>query len=401
MRWNNLGIAYLDQLQYADAMHAFEQVIRLRPDYADGHINLGLTYIEWEKYSEARPSLEKAMKMNPSGRALYYLALVERREGHRDEELADLQRVVEQYPQGRDPRRELGIAYYQRHSYEEARQQFEALQAIDPDDLAAHYNLAVLYRRLGLKDKAAEQAALFATKQVDPGRAHLLLSIFCASTPRSRPKAFRGTCIQTYRRTAPRRQVLDRNETIPPQSLASLSRTALVLPFSDLLALAQQLPGAVERSYNAKAMPAPKGPKSPIEGTPLGVSFVDVVQQSGMAVKTVYGGEGRNKYLLETTGCGLAFYDFDQDGWLDVFLVNGWRLEGFPAGQEPRCHLFKNNRDGTFTDVTKGSGLDQRTGWGRPAAWAITTTMAGMTYSSLTTARTPSIAIAAMERSRM
>jgi len=170
MRWNNLGIAYLGQLQYADAMHAFEEVIKLRPDYADGYTNIGLTYIEWEKYSEARPSLEKAMELSPNnGRTLYYLALVERREGHRDEELADLERVVEQYPQARDPRRELGIAYYQRHSYEEARRQFEALQAIDPDDLAAHYNLAVLYRRMGLKDKAAEQAAMFATKQVDPG----------------------------------------------------------------------------------------------------------------------------------------------------------------------------------------------------------------------------------------
>ncbi len=170
MRWNNLGIAYLDQLQYADAMQAFEQVVKLRPDYADGYTNIGLTYISWEKYSAARPGLEKALELSPNnGRALYYLALVERREGHRDEELADLQRVVEQYPQARDPRRELGIAYYQRHSYEEAREQFERLQAIDPDDLAAHYNLAVLYRRMGMPEKAAEQAALFATKQIDPG----------------------------------------------------------------------------------------------------------------------------------------------------------------------------------------------------------------------------------------
>lgn len=170
MRWNNLGIACLDQLQYADAMHAFEQVVKLRPDYADGHINIGLTYIEWEKYSEARSSLEHALALDSNNaRALYYLALVERREGHYDEELADLQRVVVQYPQARDPRRELGIAYYQRHSYQEAVEQFEALQRIDPDDLAAHYNLAVLYRRMGMKDKAAAQAALFATKQVDPG----------------------------------------------------------------------------------------------------------------------------------------------------------------------------------------------------------------------------------------
>jgi hypothetical protein len=150
--------------------------------------------------------------------------------------------------------------------------------------------------------------------------------------------------------------------------IRSLSRTALVLPFSDLLALArpQQVKlGPTERSYNAQARPAEKGPKSPIEGTPLGVTFVDVVKESGLAVKTIYGGEGKNKYLLETTGCGLAFYDYDNDGWLDVFLVNGWRLEGFPKGQEPHCRLFKNNRDGTFTDVTKGSGLEHRTGWGQ------------------------------------
>jgi len=170
MRWNNLGIAYLDQLQYAEAMQSFEHVIKLRPDYADGYTNIALTFIEWEKYSDARPGLEKALELSKNNaRALYYLALVERREGHYDAEVADLQRVVEQYPQSRDARRELGIAYYQRHSYDEAKEQFLALQAIDPDDLAAHYNLAVIYRRMGMKDKASEQAALFATKQVDPG----------------------------------------------------------------------------------------------------------------------------------------------------------------------------------------------------------------------------------------
>jgi hypothetical protein len=157
--------------------------------------------------------------------------------------------------------------------------------------------------------------------------------------------------------------------------LRSLSRTALVLPFADLVALAapsQQQDAAqnkkktpVERSYDAKPAPPPPGPKSPIEGTPLGVSFTDVVKGSGLDVVTTYGAVGKNKYLLETTGCGLAFYDYDNDGWLDVFLVNGWRLEGFAKGQEPHCRLFKNNRDGTFTDVTKGSGLEVRTGWGQ------------------------------------
>ena len=84
----------------------------------------------------------------------------------------------------------------------------------------------------------------------------------------------------------------------------------------------------------------------------------------GLNARTIYGGERHNKYLLETTGCGVAFYDYDQDGWLDLFLVNGWRLEGFAPGQEPTCHLFKNNRDGTFTDVTRKAGL-ARSGWGQ------------------------------------
>ena len=169
MRWNNVGIGFLDQLQHADAIHAFEQVVRLRPNYEDGYVNIGLTYIDWEKYSAARPFLEKALQLHPNyARALYYLALVERREGHPEAEVADLQKVAEEYPESRDARRELGIAYYQQHRSEDAVAQFEALQRIDPDDLAAHYNLAILYRRQGMKTKAAEQAALYATKRIDP-----------------------------------------------------------------------------------------------------------------------------------------------------------------------------------------------------------------------------------------
>jgi tetratricopeptide (TPR) repeat protein len=169
MRWNNLGISYLDQLQYSQALAAFNHVVSLRPDYADGYINVALTQLQWEKYTEARPYLEKALALSPNNaRALYYLGLVERRSGNPQEEIADLKKVVELYPMSIDARRELGISYYQGHQYEEARAQFEALQGIDPDDLAAHYNLAVLYRRMGMKQKAAEQAAMFATKQVDP-----------------------------------------------------------------------------------------------------------------------------------------------------------------------------------------------------------------------------------------
>jgi Tfp pilus assembly protein PilF len=169
MRWNNLGIGYLDQQQHLDAIHAFEQVTRLRPDYKDGYINLGLTYIDWEKYDEARVPLEKALELSPGdARAFYYMALVERRERHSEAEITDLEKVVAQYPECRDARRELGISYYQQHRADDAIAQFKALQAIDPDDLAAHYNLAILYRRKGMKHQAEAEAAQYTIKRIDP-----------------------------------------------------------------------------------------------------------------------------------------------------------------------------------------------------------------------------------------
>jgi hypothetical protein len=134
--------------------------------------------------------------------------------------------------------------------------------------------------------------------------------------------------------------------------LKSLSRSALVLPLQNVLALARPARFLAETSAAKPASPA------------LGATFVDVGREAGLNAKTIYGGEHKNKYLLETTGCGVAFYDYDNDGWLDILLVNGWRLEGFPAGEEPTSHLFKNNRDGTFTDVTAKAGLIHH-GWGQ------------------------------------
>src|SRR5438270_884125 len=138
--------------------------------------------------------------------------------------------------------------------------------------------------------------------------------------------------------------------------LKSLSRSALILSLEGVLSLA--LPRQLRASGQSKPAGAP--PKTAVD---LGISFVNVAKESGLNVKTIFGGEHKNKYLLETTGCGVAFYDYDNDGWLDIFLVNGSRLEGFPAGQEPSSHLFKNNRDGTFTDVSEAAGITQANGF--------------------------------------
>jgi Flp pilus assembly protein TadD len=170
MRWNNLGIALLDQTQYAESVQAFNEVVKLRHDYPDGYTNVGLTEISWEKYESARKAIRKALSLDPkNARALYYDGLLQRRAGNTAQEIADFRKVVEMFPQSRDARRELGITYYQQKDEHAALEQFEALQKIDPDDLVAHYNLSILYRRMGMKEKAADQQAMFVDKKVDPG----------------------------------------------------------------------------------------------------------------------------------------------------------------------------------------------------------------------------------------
>src|ERR1700682_3797322 len=143
--------------------------------------------------------------------------------------------------------------------------------------------------------------------------------------------------------------------------LQSLSRSSLVLPLETLLARA--LPKEWLSSFLSRAT-ASEQSAGAAPANDLGVTFLNVARESGLNAKTIFGGEHKNKYLLETTGCGVAFYDYDNDGWLDIFVVNGWRLEGFPAGKEPTSRLFENNRDGTFTDVTAKAGL-LHSGWGQ------------------------------------
>jgi len=106
-----------------------------------------------------------------------------------------------------------------------------------------------------------------------------------------------------------------------------------------------------------KAKPLPRQAPS---GRPFNAHLVDIAAEAGLRQPTIYGGIDSKKYILESTGCGCAFIDYDNDGWMDLFLLCGTRLDGAPPGATNR--LYKNNRDGTFTDVTEKAGL-HAVGW--------------------------------------
>jgi hypothetical protein len=111
-------------------------------------------------------------------------------------------------------------------------------------------------------------------------------------------------------------------------------------------------------------VPTPRGKPS---GLPFAARFTDVAAAAGLSAPVIYGGATRKLYLIETIGCGAAFIDYDNDGWIDIFVPSGSRLESPPAGATNR--LYKNNRNGTFTDVTDQSGL-RHTGWASAVAVA-------------------------------
>jgi len=94
--------------------------------------------------------------------------------------------------------------------------------------------------------------------------------------------------------------------------------------------------------------------------------FQDMAEKAGLKFEIVSGDKESKKYIIETTGTGVAVFDYDNDGWPDIFIVNGTTLGGSSVTLAPTNHLFHNNHDGTFTDVTEKAGL-RSSGWGQGA----------------------------------
>jgi hypothetical protein len=99
------------------------------------------------------------------------------------------------------------------------------------------------------------------------------------------------------------------------------------------------------------------------------VRFVDVAAQAGLTQPSVYGGIDRKRFIIETNGAGVAWIDYDNDGWPDALVLSGTQLQegsrqerSWPSGEAPSNRLYRNNHDGSFSDVTDAAGL-RRTGW--------------------------------------
>jgi tetratricopeptide (TPR) repeat protein len=164
-RWNNYGIALLDQQEYDRAAHAFEHAVQLSPENVDGYINVAIAAASEGRYEDAHKWLTKAQARQPKDeRALAYRGLVYRLQYKLDNAIEYLKQSVQSY------------AYFLKGDFQNARTQYEALQQVDPDSLEAHRYLSSVYSKLGLKDLATREAAAYAEELDNPAVAYLARS---------------------------------------------------------------------------------------------------------------------------------------------------------------------------------------------------------------------------------
>lgn len=170
LRWNNYGIGMLDRQQYAEAVDAFQHVLRVDPKYQRGYTNVAIAEYMRGRYDESLRWIDRALAMDGSdARALYYRGLNLRWQQKYDQAIAALEPVAKQYPRFRQVHQELGYIYMTVRRYQESRKEYEAVLAIDPDDALAHRWLGPVLAALGDKAGAVREAGLAA--QVNPDTA--------------------------------------------------------------------------------------------------------------------------------------------------------------------------------------------------------------------------------------
>jgi tetratricopeptide (TPR) repeat protein len=174
-RWNNYGIALLDRKQYTSAAEAFARAGELDENYrAAADVNRAMALIELKQYDKAETLLDAVVRSNPQNmRALFQQSRVFVNRGQLGPAEANLRKILEAYPRDRLSLQHLGELMKIRRNYKEARETYEQVLQIDPDDVGAHYNLMLIYRKLGLKDDARREAAIYADLKDDPAASSL------------------------------------------------------------------------------------------------------------------------------------------------------------------------------------------------------------------------------------
>ena len=167
-RWNDYGIGLFLQGDLRGAQHAFEQVTRLEPEYADGWVNLGRVALAEGNLDAAGEALDKALEIDPElAKTHFFLGLLAKELGEYDTALEHLHAAAEKYPKDRVVRNQIGRVHFLERRYDEAVAEVEKVLEIDPEDLMAHYTLMLAYRGLDDLDRSDHHRRLYERFKAD------------------------------------------------------------------------------------------------------------------------------------------------------------------------------------------------------------------------------------------
>jgi len=161
-RWNDYGIGLLLQGDLKAAEAAFKKVTDLDPAYADGWLNVARCLVQEGETEAAAPWIEQALERQPQlARAHFFNALVLKAAGSYDPALAELDRVLQQYPRDRVVLNQKGRILFLKREFAGAVAALQGVLEVDPEDLQAHYNLMLAYRGLGDAASADREEKLY------------------------------------------------------------------------------------------------------------------------------------------------------------------------------------------------------------------------------------------------
>ena len=182
-RWNDYGIGLLRQGDLRGAERAFERVTEIEPGYADGWVNRARAALTEGRLDDAAAALDRSLEIDPElAKSHYFLGVALKEQGQYEAALEHLRRAAAQYPRDRVVRNAIGRVRFLQRDFAGAVEELQAVLAIDPEDLMAHYNLMLSYRGLGEVEQADEERRLYERFKADED-AEMILGPFLRDNP--------------------------------------------------------------------------------------------------------------------------------------------------------------------------------------------------------------------------
>jgi len=411
----NLGNAYFEEDKLAEAIQEFTECIKINPNFAQDHINLGMAYLDYTKYPEAIQELKAAQKLAPGYPHIYYnLAIVYKRQVKFAEAVREFQQVIELDANDVATRYNLGICYTRLQETAKAKAEFRRVVELEPEHTGAHYHLWRIALRTGNTEEADKELKIFqylrqstekestasSARELEEGKYTKLIFIppEGKELPKSVPVRFKEHRLAEGKSLPESTELMAQlkaninsgvafgdydNDGDLDVYLANFGANALFRnDDNDVLTLSRR------RALLFADVTAQTGISN--VGMGLSCAFGDYDNDGDLdlyignvGANMLYRNEGDGHFTEVTAQAGVgdssplengarglsscsadvAFVDYDHDGDLDLYVANYFalpetlddvRLESLPGQSNA---LYRNNGDGTFTDVTDEAGV--------------------------------------------